>query len=144
MEFQNTVVFEATRVPHGGGPCYQSTACCELPYSVLFSLVRLRTVLIMLEFVVGEVVRNSIIASMSQANREIIGTRFSTQNSIFVSSREGLLSNRKPATIFSPTLLPFYVPKFRKLNKYLVVVGRATKARPAANFHTRFFLAWFV
>jgi hypothetical protein len=38
---------------------------------------------------------------MSQANREIIGTRFSTQNSIFVSSREGLLSNRKPATIFS-------------------------------------------
>lgn len=35
--------------------------------------------LIMIEFIVGEVVRNSIIASMSQANRQIIGTRFSTQ-----------------------------------------------------------------
>ena len=110
MEFQNTVVFELPPVSlMVVGRATKARPAANFHTRFCLACFVQEHVLIMLEFVVGEVVRNSIIASMSQANREIIGTRFSTRNSFFVSSREGLLSNRKPATIFSPTLLPFDV-----------------------------------
>jgi hypothetical protein len=81
------------------GRAFACTAYCELPYSV-FSSSSLSSHA-WWQICGPEVVRNSIIALLSQAKQSIIGARFSPTN-LLLFRRTGSLDrlDRKPATIF--------------------------------------------
>jgi hypothetical protein len=117
------------------GRAFACTAYCELPYSV-FSSSSLSSHA-WWQICGPEVVRNSIIALLSQAKQSIIGARFSPTN-LLLFRRTGSLDrlDRKPATIFQsrPPPITSFVFTLNKSQWWLAVHSRA---RPTANFHTR-------